>query len=319
MKKLILCFFLGTTIQLSAQTWSTVTSSNESTARSENSLAAIGDKIYLFGGRGMKPLEVFDTKTNTWEKKGDLPLEIHHFQAVVFNKEIYVLGALSGPFPHETPIPNIYIYNPERDEWRKGDEIPRKRGAAASFVYKNKIYMVNGILDGHWDGHVAWFDEYDPATGDWRQLPDSPHARDHVSAGVVKNKIVIAAGRRSSHKTGEVMSLTVPFTDIYDFKTNAWSTVDNANIPTMRAGPGVVTMGEKVLFMGGEAMDQVPAHNEVEAFNTKTMKWVTLPHLLQGRHGTSAVKVGNKVYISSGVANRGGNPELNTMECFGCK
>ena len=311
--------FLGVSIQLSAQTWSTLETVNESTARSENSLVSIGTKIYLFGGRGMKPMEVFDTKTNTWEKKGELPLEIHHFQAVVFNKEIYVIGALSGPFPHETPIPNVYIYNPEKDEWRKGEEIPRKRGAAACFVYKNKIYIANGILDGHWDGHVAWFDEYNPTNGQWRELPDSPHARDHVSAGVVKNKVVIAAGRKSSHKTGEVMSLTVPFTDIYDFKTNAWTTVDGANIPTMRAGPGVVTMGKKVFFMGGEAMDQVPAHDEVEAFDTKTMQWVTMPHLIQGRHGTSAAKIGKYIYISSGVANRGGNPELNTLECFGCK
>lgn len=319
MKKILVLILTAVSIQLSAQNWSTVQTTNESEARGENSLVAIGSKIYLLGSRGMKPVEVYDTKTKTWEKRGQLPLEMHHFQAVTYNGEIYVLGALTGPFPHETPIPNIYIYNPEKDEWRMGGEIPRKRGAAGCFVYKDKIYLVDGIIDGHWDGHVTWFDEYDPKTGTWKELPDAPNARDHVSVAVSKDKLVVAAGRRSSHKTGEVMTLTVPFTDVYDFKTKTWKTVEGANIPTLRAGPGVVTLGSKVIFMGGEAIDQVPAHNEVEAFDVDTMTWSTLPHMIQGRHGMSSTKIGNQIYISSGVGNRGGSPELNSMECYGCK
>lgn len=319
MKKIIILLILSVSLNGFTQEWTTLETIGESTPRGETSMVAIGSKLYLFGGRGMKPMEVYDTKTNTWEKKGELPLEIHHFQAVAYNGEIYVLGALTGPFPHETPIPNVYIYNPEKDEWRVGSEIPRKRGSAAVFVYKDKIYIVNGIIDGHWDGHVAWFDEFDPKTGTWRELPDSPHARDHVVAGVVKNQVVIAAGRKSKHRTGEVMTLTVPFTDIYDFKTNTWTTVENANIPTLRAGPGVATLGSKVLFMGGEAADQKVAHNEVEAFDLKTMKWTTLPNLIRGRHASGAAQVGNKIYISSGVGNAGGSPELNSLECYGCK
>ncbi|MFT4734553.1 MAG: N-acetylneuraminic acid mutarotase, partial [Arcticibacterium sp.] len=164
MKKILGILCIGVSLGLSAQNWKVLETPTETTARSENSIVAIGSKIYLFGGRGMKPMEVYDTKTNTWETRGALPLEIHHFQAATYNGEIYVAGALSGPFPHEIPIPNIYIYNPDKDEWRKGDEIPRKRGAAGCFVYRDKIYVVNGIQDGHWDGHVSWFDEYDPKT-----------------------------------------------------------------------------------------------------------------------------------------------------------
>ncbi|MCR9063889.1 MAG: galactose oxidase [Cytophagales bacterium] len=319
MKKILLISFLLASLNGFSQSWSMVETKNESTHRSENSMVAIGDKIYLLGGRGMKPLEVYDTQSKTWEKRGQLPLEIHHFQAVNYKDEIYVLGALSGPFPHETPIPNIYIYNPEKDEWRVGDEIPRKRGAAGCFVYKGKIYLVNGIQDGHYDGHVTWFDEYDPKTGKWTVLPDSPNARDHINVAVANDKLVVAAGRRSSHKTNEVFTLTVPYTDVYDFKSNTWTTVKGQNIPTMRAGIGSEVLGSKVLFIGGEAGDQEAAHDEVEAFNVKTMKWEVLPSLNQGRHGMSAVKIGKSIYVSSGVAKRGGQPEQNSMECFGCK
>lgn len=298
-----------------AQNWQLVETKNESIHRSENSFVAIKNKLYLFGGRGIKPLEVYDAKTKTWEKKGETPLEIHHFQGVAYNGEIYVLGALTGLFPHETPIPNIMIYNPEKDEWREGPEIPRKRGSAGCFVYKNKIYMVCGITDGHWDGHVTWFDEYDPATNQWKELADAPQARDHINVTMVGDKLVVAAGRRSTHKTGHVFDIVIPETDVYDFKTGQWTTAEE-NIPTTRAGNGAVTYKGKAVFMGGEGPHHLEAHDEVEAFDPKTMTWESLPSLNQGRHGTSAQIVGKKIYISSGVANRGGQPERNTMECF---
>ena len=104
--------------------WRLLTPKNEALVRSENSLASVGDKLFLLGGRNKLVPEAFDLKTQTWEKRAEAPLEMHHFQAVTFKDEIYVLGALTGPYPHETPIPNIYIYNPKTDKWRTGAEIP---------------------------------------------------------------------------------------------------------------------------------------------------------------------------------------------------
>ena len=44
--------------------------------------------------------------------------------------------AMTGKYPHETPISNIYIYNLEKGEWRVGPEIPkdRLRGSAGCVV-----------------------------------------------------------------------------------------------------------------------------------------------------------------------------------------
>jgi len=66
--------------------------------------------------------------------------------------------------------------------------------------------------------------------------------------------------------------------------------------------------------MNGESASQVPAHSEVEALDTRTGQWTRLPNLLQGRHGTSAVYLNHQIYVMAGSANRGGGPELNTME-----
>src|SRR5687767_8281294 len=145
MKKL---FHFATLITLFAttcfgQTWKTLSPSNNCTNRHENSLAAVKGKLVLVGGRGIKPVESFDLKTNTWTKHIESPLEMHHFQAVTFNNELWVLGAFTGGYPHETPIPNIYIFNLEKNEWRVGPEIPgdRRRVAAGVFVYSDKVYL----------------------------------------------------------------------------------------------------------------------------------------------------------------------------------
>lgn len=318
-KTFLLITFLFLSILACGQGWRTLTAENHCTNRHENALAAVNGKLILVGGRGIKPVESFDPKTNRWTKLVQTPLEMHHFQAVTYNDEVWVLGAFTGAYPHETPIPNIYIFNPGKNEWRVGPQIPaeRNRGAAGVFVYKEKIYMVCGIQDGHWDGHVAWLDEYDPKKNTWRKLADAPHVRDHVQAAVIDNKIYVAGGRRSTARIGQVLNLTEAAVDVYDFRSGSWSTLPQASdLPTLRAGNASIVLGSKLLVIGGESGSQVPAHSEVEALDTRTMKWETLPALNEGRHGTGAVNVNGKIYIVAGSGNRGGGPELNTLEVF---
>lgn len=300
-----------------AQVWQAIEPDNLPEKRHENAMATVNGKIYLLGGRGIKPVNEYDPKKDTWTTLNASPIEMSHFQAVTYKNEIYVLGALTGSYPHEAPIPDIYIFNPVKNEWRKGDALPkdRLRGAAGAFVLNNKIYLVCGIQDGHWDGQVAWFDEYDPATGKWQILPDAPRPRDHVQVAVADNSLLVAGGRLSSAKTNQVLNTTIKETDLYDFTTGKWTALSSENnIPTMRAGHTAIAHGNKVLLIGGESGAQEAAHSEVEAYNMQTKKWERFPSLHQGRHGTQAVVVNKKIYIAAGSANRGGGPELNDME-----
>lgn len=299
-----------------AQQWETVQPDNLPVKRHENAFARVDDQFFLVGGRGIKAVEAYNVKTNKWEKRAVEPVEMHHFQAVTYNGEVYVAGAFTGGYPHETPIPAIYVYNPKKDEWRKGADIPadRRRGSAGVAVYNNKIYLFCGIVDGHYDGHVSWVDEYDPATNSWTKLPDAPHPRDHFQAAVQDDKAYIAGGRLSSAKIGQVLNLTVSAVDVYDFKKKTWMTLpESDSIPTRRAGSTSIPYGDKILVIGGES-PQKKAHNQVEALNIKTLKWERLSPLQMGRHGTQAVVYHNRVYIAAGSENQGGGPELNSME-----
>lgn len=297
------------------ESWMTIQPETEATSRHESSFVESDGKLYALGGRGERPVDEYDPKTNTWTKLADAPMEIHHFQAVSYKGEIWVVGALTGGYPHETPIPNILIFNPKTKTWREGPKLPenRHRGSAGVVVRNEKIYMVCGIQDGHYDGFVRWFDVLDPETGKWTALPSAPRSRDHVSAALVGDRLYLAGGRTSYAKIGKVLELTNNEIDYYDFKTNTWTTIET-EIPTARAGNSNLGIGPYLVILNGESQAQTPAHAEVEVLDTRTHTWSKLPNLTQGRHGTGAAFLDGKIYVHAGSANRGGGPEINTTE-----
>lgn len=292
--------------------WHTVESKKSPTARHENGFVAVGDRLYLIGGRGDRPLDIFDPISGKWSQGKQPPMEIHHLQAVAYDNKLYVVGALTGGFPEEPPIANVLIYDPAADEWSTGAEIPadRLRGTAGVIVHDELIYLVGGNSRGHMSGFVSWLDVFDPKSGKWTKLPDAPHARDHFHAVVIDGKIYAAGGRTSSHDTGEVMSLTVAPVDVYDIAEKRWSTL-KAPLPTQRAGTAAIEMDGKLLVIGGESTNQVAAHDEVEMYDPVTEQWSSLQSLPSGRHGTQAAILKGKLYIAAGSGNRGGGPELN--------
>jgi len=287
------------------------------TQRHENAYVKVGNRFYLLGGRGNKPVEIFDPATGTWTKGAFPPVEMHHFQAVDYGGKVYVVGAMTGRYPTEPPLPNIYIYDPATDAWSLGPEVPadRRRGGAGAVVYNGLIYLVAGIRNGHTDGHVAWVDTFDPRTGAWQRLPDAPRPRDHFQAAVIGGKLYAAGGRRSSFATGQTFQLTVPEVDVFDLQTKQWSTLPAAaNLPTQRAGCTAVVANGKLLIIGGESAQPL-AHADVEAYDPATGRWNKLRPLTLGRHATQGILHDGKIYLAAGSRTQGAT-ELDSQETY---
>ncbi|PWH84412.1 galactose oxidase [Algibacter marinivivus] len=321
---IICCLFLQPELTFSQDSslqgkWETINTVNTPEARHENSFVRVKHKFYLLGGRGIKPVSIYNTRTNTWSKGAKPPIEIHHFQAVMYKGNVYVFGAMTGKYPYETPLSNILIYNPKNNIWTEGVEIPkeRRRGSAGVVIQKNKAYIVSGIVDGHNSKHVPWLDVYDFKTEQWTVLKDAPRSRDHFHAAIIKGEIYAAGGRNSSYATKQTFHLTIPEVDVYNIKTGNWYTLPlKNNIKTQRAGASCVVLGGDLIFIGGESFLQKHAHSEVDAYNIKNKAWRKLTNLNRGRHGSQAIVYKNSIYIVAGSGNRGGKPELDSMEKF---
>jgi N-acetylneuraminic acid mutarotase len=266
----------------------------------------------------MKPTEHFEPATGAWSASAPPPVEMHHFQGVAHDGKVWVVGAMTGNWPTEPPLPRAYLYDPAADRWSDGPEVPadRRRGGAGVVVHEGVIYMVAGITNGHTDGHVAWFDALDPRTGAWRRLPDAPRARDHFQAAVIDGKLYAAGGRRSSAGTGQHVELVVPEVDVYDFSSGTWSTLPaSSNIPTPRAGTTTVVLDGRLVVIGGESGAQEAGHAEVEALDPRTGRWTTMAPLRVGRHAAQAAMVDGRVYVAAGSRTRGAT-EVSSQEVF---
>ena len=68
------------------------------------------------------------------------------------------------------------------------------------------------------------------------------------------------------------------------------------------------------VVVGGGESKQKQAHSEVEAYNPTKNKWRSWPKLVTGRHGSGFAVIGDYVYTASGCSNRGGSPELTSLE-----
>ncbi|UOQ68637.1 PKD domain-containing protein [Hymenobacter volaticus] len=300
-------------------TWSPVTPTTGAfTNRQENAYVGAGNKFYLLGGRGTLPVQEYNPAAKAWATKAAPPVELSHFQAVTLDGLIYAMGAMNGTYPREVPVPNVYIYNPTSDKWKVGGTIPqaRRRGSAGTVTYKNKIYMVGGIIDGHWAGWVPWFDEYDPATNTWKALPNAPRSRDHFNATIIDDKLYLVGGRRSSVSTNQPVELTVPEVDVYDFTTGQWATLPSAsNLPTPRAGAATAVLGTELLVIGGES-SLAAAHKETHSLDVTTNTWRRVADLQTGRHSTQAIVNNSGVYLAAGATTQGGTSLASTQEAF---
>ena len=312
---LLLAMSLAFIVPSRGAAWRELSPETFPTKRHEAAFVEMDGKFYLLGGRGIKPLEVYDPSSNRWEKKAATPIELHHFQAVAYRGEIYVGGAFTGPYPNETPVSTFYIYNPAKDQWRKGPSIPeeRRRGAAGLVIHEDSFYLVCGIVHGHQGDFVPWLDRFDPSSGEWEVLPDAPHARDHYQAVVQDGNIVAAGGRTSSGWTKQVFELTVPAVDVFNIESGHWTTLDKP-IPTARAGCFATSAKGLVIVAGGESGEQREAHDEVEALDLKSGHWKALSRLITGRHGTGLAFWRGSLYTASGCARRGGSPEQDSTE-----
>jgi N-acetylneuraminic acid mutarotase len=224
---------------------------------------------------------------------------------------------MTGTYPNEKPLPNLYIYDPAYNMWTIGPDIPegRRRGSSGTIVYEDKLYMMCGIQDGHNGGHVRWVDSYDFYTREWEILPDAPRARDHFHAVIAKGEIYAFAGRNTSKNTNQVFDLTIPEVDVYNIVSGTWRTMEKElHIP--RAGASVALLNNEIYIIGGESMFQDEAHSEIEIWSLKAERWMPINYLNTGRHGTQAIVYQNEIYIAAGCGKRGGSPELTSLEVY---
>jgi N-acetylneuraminic acid mutarotase len=105
--------------------------------------------------RTIATVEAFDVAENRWTIVSPLPKPVHHASAIAVGGKVYVFGGFTGVA--STPVDTLYIYDPLTDRWSRGADLPDSTGGVALTVVEGRIHMLGGkSIGANVDSHYVY-------------------------------------------------------------------------------------------------------------------------------------------------------------------
>lgn len=279
--------------------------------------AVVGNKVYLIGGSlsedvkvrppliagpfGLSTLEEYDTQTNTWRHRADMPTPRHGARAAVVDGIIYVFGGYSAKdnrIGNKKFTVHVEAYNPKTNRWVKKKNMPVSRISFGLGVVAGRIYLIGGSTGVGAEHEVAMarVDVYNPATDMWGKAPNMPTRRDPEEVAVVNNRLYViggwppaAAGRRP---------LTV--IEEYDPISHQWKKKKEMLGPRFAFSTAVVR--DEIYLIGGVPRLHIPREYSatVDVYHPQTETWRDIPSIPMPMVPYGAGTVNGKIYVFSG-------------------
>lgn len=135
--------------------------------------------------------EVYDPRTNSWERRAAMPTARNHHGAATVDGRIHVLaGRVSG----DMELTTHEIYDPATDSWSNGPPLPTGRSGVAVVEARGRVFVFGGET---FVGRPRTYDDaeaFDPAAGEWERLPPMPTARHGLGAAAIDGTIYVVSG-----------------------------------------------------------------------------------------------------------------------------
>ena len=231
-------------------------------ARAGMAAAAYNGEIYAIAGEGPKGISGsvfrYTPETDRWTQLSEKPLPVADVHGVLIGEKIYVPG---GRRPDGTPTDILEIYDPRRDSWSEGAQLPQAVSAYALADFEGQMYLFGG-----WDGEKTLKDVfvYDPGADEWRVgTPMALSRRDHGAVAMM-DKIVVLGGRNDEGVLADAVSY-YPSRDVG--AENPWE--DFEDLPEPRYGFGVEGVSDSIYVMGGETVENSACMLSGLVFNGK--------------------------------------------------
>ena len=141
-------------------------------ARSCTAISVVNGEMYAIGGRGwsgvqnepdpyLSSVEVFNPKTNQWQKRTEMPTPKTSHTANVIDGKIYVIGGYIEEGKKLKNLATIESYDPATDCWTQEPEMLIGKSGHTTEVIDGKIYIFGGDSDGA-EGPLTSVEVYDP-------------------------------------------------------------------------------------------------------------------------------------------------------------
>lgn len=279
--------------------------------RQEHGVAGFDDTIFVVGGvrydnnntvETVNLVEYYSVEEEKWHVAAPFPQAVNHANAAAVDGKVFVLGSLSAGV-NWTALPESYVYTSGNDSWTALAPMPEgtARGASAIGVYDDTVYLAGGqlyleIVPPYQQPGLDLVSSYNTTSNTWNTaLPNLPQARQHVSGTVVGSTFYVIGGREydihSFHNTTYALDLNNP---------TKWR--EMAQMPTARGSLACAALETVIYCFGGEgdASNEYEIFAQVEAYDTVTDTWSSLPPMEVPRHGAGAVALDGRIWIPGG-------------------
>ena len=251
--------------------------------------AAVGTKIYLFGGSGksgskLNTIQVLNTETNVISTlSATLPAGAYIGTAAVGTK-IYLFG---GQDSSNNALNTIQVFNTETNVISTLSATVSKvaMGIGAAAV-GTKIYLFGGANGtGRYNTIQVFNTETNTISTLSATLPAGAYS---IGTAAVGTKIYLFGGQGSN---------SLNTIQVFDTETNTISTL-SVTLPKAANGMGTAAVGTKIYLFGGS-----DGFNAIQVFDTETNTISTLSATLPSNNtgGIGTAAVGTKIYLFGGA------------------
>ena len=190
--------------------------------------AAVGGKIYIFGGSGwdgtLSTVLEYDPARDSWATKAAMPTPHTGMGVAVLDGQVYLVGGNDGDGA-------VYAYDPAVDSWQEKASLPGPRFWLGCGVIRSKLCAIGG---GGWPP-MAGVEEDDPTTDTWTPKNDAPNGLMAVGSTEVDGCIYVFGGVLGVPNVAQSTALG------FDPVVDEWMQL--RAMPTRRQNPAVVTVG----------------------------------------------------------------------------
>ncbi len=253
--------------------WSMVSPGSPPSNRYEHSAVWTGDELIIWGGRNggtyLGDGASYDPSVGVWSTIASAGIAGRVDHAAVWCDNTMVIWG--GSAPGNTYYNTGSVYIPGSNTWVAMSTSPlTARSNMVAVCYNNLVYFWGGMVD---TGSTVYFGDgavFDPSSNTWTTFPVSsgpaPSIRSRTAHGVIGDKLVVWGGTGpSALSTGGV----------YNFSTQAWSTMSTTGAPAARFRMGYVASDTELYVYGGIGIGSVYLSGLGYRYNPNTNSWMT--------------------------------------------
>jgi N-acetylneuraminic acid mutarotase len=287
------------------QTLTWTTQAKAPIGRSEAMVAAVGGKMWLFGGytdgtaTATGRVDTYDPATNTWARVNTtMPLPSTHVGCAVVGDDVYLAGGYhGGSGGNQTFASNqVWKYDTSTNTWTRLPDLPDARGGGSLVAYGTELHFMGGSDLARHDQNTHWVLSLKSRHPRWVSRANLPTVRNHLGGVELDGKIYIVGGQQNQDAAEGPQSTL----ERYDPATDTWKTL--ASLPFGRSHIAAATLvwNGKIITFGGETQ-YLESIDNVSAYNPQTNTWSDLAPLPATRSSGTAAVINGAVYYSGGL------------------